>query len=118
MTKEIVCTVCPRGCTVTVEGENGVVQSATGFSCKRGQTFAESEFSHPVRILTTLVKVRGEEDLLVPVRTDRPVGRDQLFACMEAIRAVEAPRPIRRYDVLIRDVCGTGANVVATKDIP
>ncbi len=117
MTKEIICTVCPRGCSITVEGENGVVRSVTGYTCKRGQTFAESEFSHPVRILTTLVKVKGDASLLVPVRTDKPIPREKIFACMAEVKKAEAQRPIRRYDILIRDVCGTGANVVATKDI-
>ena len=117
MKKEIICTVCPRGCRVMVEGEGENIVSVEGYSCKRGLEYASSEFAHPVRILTTTVKVEGVENDLLPIRSDKPVPKEKLFDCMAVIRSLCVKRPVKQYDVLAADICGTGVNMVATKDM-
>jgi len=117
MKKEIICTVCPRGCHVMVEGEGENIVSVEGYSCKRGLEYASSEFAHPVRILTTTVKVEGVEHDLLPVRSDKPLPKEKLFDCMAVIRGLCVKRPVKQYDVLAADICGTGVNMVATKDM-
>ena len=117
MKKEIICTVCPRGCSVTVEGDENEIKSIEGYSCKRGMEFAASEFLDPVRILTTLVKIEGIENDLLPVRSDKPIPKTSIFDCMKVIKNATVRRPIKRYDVVVADICNTGANIVATKSI-
>lgn len=117
MKKEIVCTVCPRGCSVTVEGTETEITSVEGYSCKRGMEFAQSEFTNPVRILTTLVKIDGVKNELLPVRSDKPIPKNAIFDCMDVIKSASMKLPVKRYDIVISDICGTGANIVATKDI-
>ena len=48
MNKEIICTVCPRGCHITVTGDGKNVATLDGYGCKRGIEYATNEFSHPV----------------------------------------------------------------------
>ena len=43
MKKEVICTVCPRGCRIQVEGEGETVQQVTGYTCKRGLEYAAAE---------------------------------------------------------------------------
>lgn len=117
MKKEIICTVCPRGCHITVDGDGKKAVSIDGYGCKRGLTYAEAEYSNPVRILTTTVKVADKENELLPVRSNVPVPKDKLFDCMEVIKKTTVKLPIKRYDVLIKDICATGVDIVATKDI-
>ena len=117
MKKQIVCTVCPRGCQITVEGDEKSVLSMDGYGCKRGVSYAQSEYLSPVRILTTTVKIAGKDNELLPVRSDKPVPFEKLLACMEEVKKVSVGAPIKRYDVIISNVCDTGANIVATKDI-
>ena len=117
MKKEIICTVCPRGCRVMVEGEGENISSVEGYSCKRGLEYASSEFAHPVRILTTTVKVSGVENDLLPVRSDKPLPKEKLFDCMAVIRSLSVQRPVKQYDILVSDICGTGTNILATKDM-
>lgn len=115
MKKEIICTVCPRGCHIMVEGEGDQVISVADYGCKRGLEYASSEYAHPVRILTTTVKMSGIENDLLPVRSNKPVPKEKLFDCMEAIRAMEVKLPVARYDVIIPNICGTGVDIIATK---
>ena len=117
MKKEIICTVCPRGCHVMVEGEGDKILSVEGYSCKRGLEFASAEFAHPVRILTTTVKMDGVENDLLPVRSTKPIPREKIMECMEVIRTTKVAVPVSRYDVVISGICGTDADIVATKSV-
>ncbi|MBQ7898039.1 MAG: DUF1667 domain-containing protein [Clostridia bacterium] len=117
MKKEIICTVCPRGCHIQVEGEGDNVISVEGNACKRGFTYASAEFSHPVRILTTTVKIKGASHDLLPVRSQSPLPKEKLFECMDIIRGAEATLPVKCGDVIIPDIASTGINIVATKNI-
>lgn len=114
MKKEIICTVCPRGCTVTVEGEGKQIQSVEGYSCKRGLEFASSEFSNPVRLLTTTVKIAGQDNALLPVRSAKPIPKDLLFQCMEVLKTVAVQTPIASHDVIVADICGSGVDIIAS----
>lgn len=113
MKKEIICTVCPRGCHIQVEGDPSFVTSVAGQGCKRGLEYATNEFIHPVRILTTTVKLTCGE--LLPVRSSQPVPKEKLFDCMDAIRSITVSAPVERYEVILSDICGTGVDMVATK---
>ena len=117
MKKEIICTVCPRGCHIQVEGEGDKVLSVEGQGCKRGLEYASTEFAHPVRILTTTVKMAGIDNDLLPVRSSAPVPKEKLFDCMEVIRSTQVELPVASYDVIISDICGTGVDIVATKTV-
>ncbi len=117
MKKEIICTVCPRGCHIEVEGEGEKILSVNGYACKRGLEYASAEFAHPVRILTTTVKIEGIENDLLPVRSNKSVPKEKLFDCMEIIRATKVKLPVKRYDVIISDICSTGVDIVATATV-
>ena len=83
MKKEIICTVCPMGCHITVEGEADQIQSISGYTCKRGEEYGRQEFISPVRILTTTVRTDNRKQELLPVRSNRPVPKDRIMDCME-----------------------------------
>ncbi len=117
MKKEIICTVCPRGCHIQVEGDGKNVQKIEGYACKRGLEYGTAEYSNPVRILTTTVKIDGAEGDLLPVRSAQPIPKEKLFECMEVIRNTVVKLPIKRYDVAVSDICGTGIDIVATKTV-
>jgi len=113
MRKDIICTICPIGCNISVEGEGDNISSISGYSCKRGIEYGKNEFSHPVRILTTTVKVAGTEQLL-PVRSSRPIPKELIMKCMEEIKKVKVSEKVKRYDVIISNICGSEADIVAT----
>lgn len=117
MKKEIICTVCPRGCHIQVQGEGDQIQSVEGYGCKRGLEYGSSEFAHPVRILTTTVKLEGVQNDLLPVRSNKPLPKEKIMECMQIIRATAVKAPVARYDVVISDICGCGVDIVATKTV-
>lgn len=116
MLKEITCTICPIGCNISVEGEGENITSINGYGCNRGIEYGKSEFAHPVRILTTTVKVAGSVTLL-PVRSSKPIPKELIMDCMEEIKKVEVSGKVKRYEVIIQDICGSAADMVATGNL-
>lgn len=110
----ITCTTCPVGCGIVVDGDGTTITLMEGAACKRGEQYATAEYTHPERILTSLVKVEGAAVPLVPVRSGQPVPKDMLFKCMEEIRKAVLPAPVKAGDVVVANICGTGVDMVAT----
>lgn len=114
--KKIICITCPQGCTITVKGdaEKGTIESVEGFTCKRGKTYAENEFIHPLRILTSSVKVTDADTPLVPVRTRTAIPKELLFRGMEEIRKLTVKGTVNCGDVIVSDFLGTGVDLIAS----
>jgi len=112
--KDIICTVCPVGCNITVEGSDDEVTVIEGYSCKRGKEYGSQEFLHPVRILTTTVKIEGAAEELLPVRSEQPLPKELIMDCMKVISHTVVKTPVRRYDAVIPNICNSGVDIVAT----
>lgn len=111
---KIICIGCPKGCSVTVtyEGEN--IQKIEGFGCENGKIYAENEFTAPVRIFTSTVKVEEGKAVLVPVKTAGAVPKKMLMECARESCRIVTKAPVCVGDVICEDFCGTGVNLVAT----
>lgn len=109
---ELVCIVCPRGCRINVE--NGVV---SGNGCKRGEAFALSEMTCPMRTVCSTVATTFEDYPVLPVRTNGEILKDKIQDLMKEINAVVVDKKIKRGDVVIEKVVGTDVDVVASASI-
>ena len=112
MVRELTCIVCPRGCALRVEIEEGKDLVVTGNACPRGVQYAIDECTHPMRTITSTV--RAEDGSVIPVKTDRTIPKEKMFECMVEINKAVATLPAHVGDVVIENVLGTGANVVIT----
>jgi CxxC motif-containing protein len=102
------------GCRLAVRLTAGnEVDSVDGAGCGRGAVYARQECVCPTRMVTTLVHVAGRRAPL-SVKTTRPVPKERVFDCLKAIHQSEPAAPVRIGDVIVKDVCGTGVDVVAT----
>ena len=115
-TRELICICCPVGCRLTVlsGGEDMEIQ---GNRCKRGKEYAVNELLHPMRSLTTTVRVKGGADKRVPVRTKQEIPKEKIMECMAILKKVEVTAPVKRGDIVVKNIAGTGADIIAAKDI-
>ena len=113
MIREMTCIVCPLGCNLKVELEDGKVLSVTGNTCPRGEKYAKEECVHPMRTITTTVRCENGE--ILSVKTDRTIPKEKMFEAMQIINKVKAKTPINAGDVILEDLFG--AKVVATKEL-
>lgn len=117
MLREFTCIVCPNGCDITADMENGEIRSVTGAACERGEDYVRQELTDPRRTIASSVIVKGGTLPLVSVRLDAPVPKDRIFDVMEEIRKTELTAPVHIGDIAIADVLGLGCSVVVTKNM-
>lgn len=115
MKKSLTCIVCPIGCQLSVTLENGVVTEVTGNTCPRGKQYAIDECTNPVRTITSTARTANNG--VIPVKTDRPIPKELMFACMEEINHAIVSLPAHIGDVVIENLLETGANVVVTANM-
>lgn len=116
--RELTCINCPLGCQVRVTLEDGQIVDVTGNTCPRGERYARSEVTNPTRVVTTTVPVDGsKEQVMVSVKTATAIPKTKVFDCVRALAGVRAKTPVRIGDVVLPNVCGTGVDVVATKNV-
>jgi len=116
--REIVCIVCPNGCrmNVIVNEENKVILVENAL-CSRGETYAKDEIQDPKRSLTSTLRVIGGMLPLVSVRSDRPIPKSMIQEALLELRKLELEAPINYHQVIIKDLLGTGANIITTKQV-
>ncbi len=116
MIDRMTCLLCPAGCELEVREENGRVE-VLGARCAKGEAFGAEEVLYPLRNLATSVPLAGTETDMVSVRLSRRVSRDLIFPILAAIAELRLAAPVRRGQVLIDDVLGSGADVIATRSV-
>lgn len=115
--KHFTCVICPLGCEIDVELQNGNVVSMEGSKCEKGKEFVLQELEEAMRILTTTIPVKGAKWAMVPVRTDKPIPKRLLSKVIEQLADIELQAPVKMYHVIVKDVAGTDANIVATRNM-
>ena len=115
-TYELTCIQCPIGCAlnVTVDGEKVTV---SGNTCPRGEAYGVKEVTHPSRTVTSTVKIEGGAIPRLSVKTKTDIPKEKIFDVMAEIKKTTVKAPVYTGDVVIDNVCGTGADVIATKTI-
>lgn len=114
--REFTCINCPIGCRLTVS-RDGEELKVTGNTCPRGEKYAIQELTDPRRTVTSSVAVLGGIEPVTAVRTTQPVPKADITAVLGAIHALRAPAPLLTGQVLLRNVCGTGADVAVTRAV-
>lgn len=113
------CIGCPLGCRLEVdEGADGDIVEVRGFSCRKGRGFAVQEHTDPRRLVTTTVAIEGARWPRLPVRTVEAVPKGLVLDVCRELAEVRLHAPVALGDVVLADVCHTGIDVIATRDLP
>jgi CxxC motif-containing protein len=113
--RHFTCVTCPVGCEVDVELKDGNIVSMKGNKCDKVKEFVLQELKEPVRVLTSTVRIKDAKWAMLPVRTDKPIPKRLFLQVMEELAGIGLQAPVHISDVIIKDVAGSGANIVATR---
>ena len=111
----LICIVCPKGCHLAVDEDNNY--EVTGFGCARGVDYGKKELTNPTRVITSTVKITGGIHKRLPVKTNQDIPKGMIHDAMAPLDAVELTAPVKVGDVVVPDICGTGAAWVAARDM-
>lgn len=114
MKRNLVCIICPRGCSLSADiTENGV--TVTGNACPKGEEYAVNECTNPVRTVTATVRVSNRNNTMVSVKTAMPVPKDKMMDVMKALRNTQIEAPVAVGDIVLKEICGS--DIIATKAV-
>jgi CxxC motif-containing protein len=115
--RHFTCVTCPVGCEVDVELRDGNIVSITGNKCDKVKEFVVQELKEPVRVLTSTVRIKDAKWAMLPVRTDKAIPKRLFSQAMEELAGIDLKAPVHISDVIIKDIAGSGANIVATRTV-
>jgi CxxC motif-containing protein len=117
--KELICILCPLGCKMQVAEKPDQPGELTirNIQCKKGKEYAYEEYKNPTRTLTSTVAIHNTTLPRLPVKTSRALPKELVYRAMDEINKVELEGPVRMGDVIIRDLLGTGIDLVATRSL-
>jgi len=113
----LTCVLCPVGCELEVRKDEAGNLEVRGNQCEKGVPFAVEEVLRPMRNLATSVPVRGTAARMVSVRLSGRIPREMIFPILKEISRLRPEAPVRRGQVLIADILGTGVDVIATRTV-
>jgi CxxC motif-containing protein len=92
------------------------ISKIEGHTCKKGDEYARDEVSNPTRMVTAVLSVEGSREPL-SVKTRQFIPKEKIFDCLSEIYKSKVALPVSIGDVIIKNVCNTGVDVVATKHL-
>ncbi len=114
-----ICISCPIGCHLVITKSEKEISKfeITGNRCPKGVQYAESEIFSPKRMVTTTVRLLNSELLRLPVKTDKPISKQLIYDVCDILSSVAVNRPIKRGDIIYRDILSTGIDIIACRTV-
>jgi len=117
MKKRFICIICPNGCEIEAEFDEKGIQKLEGNLCEKGEEYVRKEIFSPERGIATSVRVENGSLPLVSVKTSKPIPKERIMDVMGEVGKLKVPAPVKVGDILLENILGTGADLVATKNI-
>lgn len=106
-----ICINCPLGCPLEITEHNGQI-TVKGNTCNRGRDYGISEYTRPVRTVTTLV--RSTDGRVFSVKTSAPVPKDRVFDILERMREIVVPADSAIGDTAEENALGLSVDIIVT----
>jgi len=106
------CIVCPLGCAIEVEVENGKVKNVKGCKCSRGREWVLQEVTNPKRVIMSVVPVEGGALPTVSVKTAEPVPKEKIPELMKFLAKLKLKAPVEVGETVAE---WKGIKIVATR---
>lgn len=69
------------------------------------------------KTFTSVVRIKGAECNVVPVKSSQPIDKCLLIECSKALSRIHVGAPIKCGDVICRNILNTGVDILCTKSI-
>lgn len=68
-------------------------------------------------ILTTIVRIKGSNHNVVPVKSTKPIDKKLWIECSKALSRIYVGAPIRIGDMVCKNILNTGVDIICTKNV-
>lgn len=116
-THHFTCIKCPLSCQVELIEDTGTVLEIKGCTCNQGEQYALDEFSNPLRMLTTTIRVTEGILPVVPVRSRAPLPKSLIPDCVSVLSTTEIEAPVMCGQIICCNILDTGVDIIASRDL-
>lgn len=114
MKRKITCAICPMACDIEVSQNDGELV-IEGNRCGRGYQFVQKHLKADERVVTGRCLLSGGQMNRLPVATSMEIPENLVQEVLEVIQNTRVHAPIKRGQVIIENILGTGADVIAQR---
>ena len=116
--KEITCVICPNSCRLTVwrDAKTNEVM-VKGYECPRGKNYGFNEYTNPVRMLITTMRIEGGTLPVIPIRSEKELPKSQIFNAIRVVNDHACYAPVKMGDIVIKNILDTGVDIIASRDM-
>lgn len=116
--KQFTCIICPNSCRLSAWiDENTNEVDVEGYSCPRGKDYGIKEYTNPVRMVITTMRVENAMLPVIPVRSTKEIPKGMLFDAIKIINQTSCKTPIKMGQILITNIAATGVDIIASRDM-
>lgn len=111
----LICIGCPMGCNLLVKQDNLEI-IVSGNNCPKGEKYAKNEITSPKRSVTTTVKLINGEDNVISVKTQTDIPKEKILDVINELKSISVCAPIKINDIIVKNICNTGVDIIATSN--
>ncbi len=115
--KELICINCPMGCHLKVDDTDKSNIIVTGNTCPRGKTYGINEVLHPLRMVTSSVRVKNGKTSVVSIKTKEAIPKELIFEALNVLKDIEIEAPVSIGDIIVKNILNTNVDIVATSNV-
>lgn len=108
---DTICINCPLGCSIHIEEKSGEIL-VTGNTCKKGEIYGKTEYLHPLRSLTTLIRLDNGD--YASCKTSEPIPKEKIFQVVNYISKIVIKSNVEIGDVAVKNILDLNVDIVIT----
>lgn len=106
---KLTCIMCPLGCELDVVTKGDDIK-VSGNTCLRGETYAKTEQTRPMRAVSSLVKAEG---MAVPVKTSGLVPKDKIGDILNELAKISLDKYPEFGTVIIKNILNLDVDIIS-----
>jgi len=112
--KKVTCPNCGSDYIVDTDNCDNAIES------KEIECATEGEFINTrcgEGVLTTLVRIKGAECKVVPVKSSKPISIKLWVECSKALSRIYVGAPIKAGDIVCSNILNTGVDIICARNV-
>ncbi|HOK62382.1 MAG TPA: DUF1667 domain-containing protein [Soehngenia sp.] len=110
------CNGCKNNCSIEIIKDGNRI-TYNGYKCSKGLSYAKLNSSEESKIVTARAILTNGKMSKIPVRTTTEIPCDLIADVIQTIENTKVQAPIEKGTVIIKNILGTGADVVAQRRV-
>ena len=112
--RKVTCPKCGSDYIISMENCEDIIEMKEIECATEGKT---NENNYNEGVLTTLVRIKGAECKVVPVKSSKPINKKMWVECSKALSRIYVGAPIKIGDIVCSNILNTGVDIICARNM-